>query len=186
MKKEARFVGFDDAPFNKFKDKNVLVVGTFFRGGSSLDGILSFKVKVDGSDSTSKLVKSINKSKFKPQLQCVFLDGIAFGGFNVIDVKELNKKTKLPVIVVIRRKPDIANIKGLLNKLKMSKKIKLIEKAGEVKKIGDVYCQLTGIDVPKAKEILKIACTRSYLPEPIRVAHLIAAGISTGESKGNA
>ena len=135
---------------------------------------------------TSKLIKAVNKSKFKPQLQCILLDGIAFGGFNIIDIKELNKKTKLPVIVVIRRKPDINNIKRVLNKLKMSKKIKLIEKAGEVKKIGNIYCQLAGLNVQKAKEILKIACTRSFLPEPIRVAHLMAAGVAKGESKGNA
>lgn len=186
MKQEARFIGFDDAPFNKFKDKSVLVVGTFFRGGSYLDGVLSFKVRVDGNDSTKKLINAINKSKFKPQIQCIFLDGIAFGGFNVIDVKELNKKTKIPVIVVIRRKPDIAKIKKVLKKINMKNKIKLIDKAGSAKKVGDVYCQLIGLDEHKAKDILKIACTRSNIPEPLRVAHLIAAGIAKGESKGNA
>ncbi len=185
MKKEARFLGFDDAPFDKFKDKQVLVVGTFFRGGSQLDGILSFKVKVDGSDSTAKLIKSINKSKFKPQIQCIFLNGIAFGGFNIIDIKELSKKTKIPVIVVIRKMPDLKKIKAVLKKIKMQKKIKLIEKAGKPVKIKDVYCQLVGISPEKAQDILNIACTRSYLPEPIRAAHIIAAGIAKGESYGN-
>lgn len=186
MKREIRIVGIDDASFNKFKDKETLVIGTFFRGGNFLDGVLSTKVKVDGTDSTEKIAKLVNKSKFKPQLQAIFLDGIAVGGFNIIDVKKLSKKTKLPVIVVIRKYPNFRKIKRALKKLKMQKKIKLIEQAGNPIKIGKVYVQLTGISLERAKKMLKITCTRSYLPEPIRVAHLIGQGISMGESKGSA
>ncbi len=185
MKKEIRLLGIDDAPFNKFKKGNVLVVGAFFRGGQWIDGILSTKVKVDGDDSTPKLIEIINKCKFKPQLQCILLDGIAFGGFNVVDVKELNKKTRIPVMVVIRRMPDFKKIKGTLKKLGMEKKYKLIENAGKVFRIGKVYVQLTGLGADEAKEILRISCTRSLLPEPIRSSHIISSGISLGESGVN-
>ena len=70
----------------------------------------------------------INKCKFKPQLRAIILDGIALGGFNIIDIKELNKKTKIPVIVVIRRKPDIENIKKTLVRIGKKVKIKLLVK----------------------------------------------------------
>jgi|TARA_B100001964_G_scaffold238288_2_gene303539 hypothetical protein len=186
LKKEMRVIGIDDSPFNKFKKGKVLVVGAVFRGGSFLDGILSTKVNIDGNDSTKKIIEMINKCKFKLQLQCIFLDGIAVGGFNVIDVKELNKKTKLPVIVIIRRKPNIEKIKKTLIRIKKKDKIKLIEKAGSVVPVGDIYIQLIGLSIEKAKEILKIVCTRSLIPEPIRIAHLIASGITFGESRGKA
>lgn len=186
LKKEIRVIGIDDAPFKKFVKGKVLVVGTVFRGGTLLDGILSTKVDVDGKNATKKIIEMINKSKFKPQLQCIFLDGIAVGGFNIIDVKELSKKTKLPVIVVIRRKPDLETIKNTLIKLNKKDRIKLLEKAGEVINIDKIYVQLTGITIEKAKEILKIVCTRSLIPEPIRIAHLIASGIVNGESRGKA
>jgi|TARA_Y100000310_G_scaffold238535_1_gene241931 hypothetical protein len=186
LKKEIRVIGIDDAPFNKFGKGNVLVVGTVFRGGSWLDGVLSTKVSIDGNNSTKKITEMINKCKFKPQLQCIFLDGIAVGGFNIIDVKELSKKTKLPVIVIIRRKPDIENIKKILVRLNKKNRIKLIEKAGSVVSVGKIYIQLTGLSIEKAREILKIACTRSLIPEPIRIAHLIASGITYGESRGKA
>jgi len=186
VKKEIRVIGIDDSPFNKFKDEKVLVVGVVMRGGSWVDGILSTKVDVDGNDSTKKLVEMINKCKFKPQLQCIFLDGIAVGGFNVIDVRELNKKTNLPVIVVIRRMPDIANIKKTLIKIKKRQKIKLIQKAGNVVQVNDIFTQLTGIDFEQAKKILKIVCTRSLVPEPLRLAHLISSGVVSGESRGRA
>lgn len=186
MKKEIRILGVDDAPFDKFKGGDVLVVGTVFRGGSWIDGVLSTKIKVDGNDSTKKLIEMINKCKFKPQIQCIILDGIAFGGFNIVDVEELNKKTKIPVIIVIRRMPDFKKIKATLKKLGKERKYRLIEKAGEVHKVGKIYIQITGISLEDAKKVLKISCTRSLLPEPIRAAHIIAAGIALGESKGNA
>ena len=186
VKKEIRVIGIDDSPFDKFNDSKVLVVGVVMRGGSWIDGILSTKVIVDGDDSTKRIVEMINKCKFKPQLQCIFLDGIAVAGFNVIDVKELNKKTNLPVITVIRRVPDIENIKKTLIKINKKDKIKLIEKAGKVIKIENIYVQLTCIDLEQARKILKVVCTRSLIPEPIRLAHLITSGVTVGESKGRA
>src|SRR3989344_2798039 len=102
-KKEVRVIGIDDASFDKFKDRSVTVIGTIYRGGSFMDGALSTKVRIDGNNATDKIAAMINSCKFKPQLRCILLDGIAVGGFNVIDVKKLSKKTSLPVIVVMRR-----------------------------------------------------------------------------------
>ena len=188
VKKEIRVIGIDDSPFYKFKAPNekVLVVVVIMRGGLYVDGILSTKVNVDGNDATDKLIRIINQCKFKPQLQCIFLDGIAVAGFNVIDIKKLNKKTKIPVVVVIRTNPDIDKIKETLIKIKQKNKIKLIEKAGKVIQINKIFVQLVGIDLKKARGILDIVCTRSLLPEPLRLAHIIAAGIVVGESKGRA
>ena len=186
FKKEIRVIGIDDSPFSKSKDKKILIVGVVMRGGISIDGVLSTKVSVDGSDSTKKLISMVNKCKFRPQLQCIFLDGIAVAGFNVVDINELNKKTKLPVIVVIRRMPDIKNIKNTLIKINKKNKIRLIEKAGSVIQLDNIFVQLAGIDFEKARKILKVVCTRSLLPEPIRLAHMIASGVVLGESRGRA
>ena len=186
FKKEMRVIGIDDSPFSKFKDKNSLLIGVVMRGGLYVDGILSSSASVDGNDSTGKIIRMINKCKFRPQLQCIFLNGIAVAGFNIIDVKKLNEKTKIPVIVVIRKNPDIEKIKKTLVKIKKRNKIKLLDKAGKVIQIDNIFVQLTGIDIEKSRKILKIVCTRSLIPEPLRLAHIIAAGIVTGESKGRA
>ena len=57
LKKEIRVIGIDDSPFNKYKKDRVLIVGTIFRGGSLLDGVLSTKVDIDGEDSTKKIIE---------------------------------------------------------------------------------------------------------------------------------
>ncbi len=186
VKSEARIIGIDDAPFDKFKDKTVLIVGTIFRGGDFIDGILSTKARVDGKDSTNRLIKLINECKFKPQLQLIMLKGIAVGGFNVIDVEKLSEQTKLPVIIVIRDYPDYQKIYDALHKIGQKDKIKLIEKLPKPAKINHIYVQHINISFDKAKEFVNLTCTRSYIPEPLRVAHLIASGIKEGESRGGA
>jgi endonuclease V-like protein UPF0215 family len=175
MKREIRVVGIDDAPFEKFVKRDVLVVGTFFRGGTALDGVLS-----------TKITEMINSSKFKPQLQCIMLDGVAVGGFNVVDTQMLSKATGIPVMTVMRHFPDYRKIIAALKKIGKLHLLKIIEKAGPVRKVGNIHIQYIGMDFQTAKEILKITCTRSYIPEPIRIAHIIAGGITEGESRGRA
>lgn len=186
LKKEIRVLGIDDSPFKKSQKEKVLVVGSVFRGGLFLDGVLSTNVEIDGDDATEKIIRMVNSSKFKPQFQCILLNGIAVAGFNIIDIKELGEKTKIPVMVIIRKKPNIQLIKDTLARINKKEKIALIEKAGYVIPAGKIYMQLAGIGIEKAKEILKITCTRSLIPEPIRISHLIASGIVDGQSRGKA
>ena len=186
MKKEIRLLGIDDAPFDKFRDKKTLIVGVFFRGGSFIDGVLSEVVEVDGSDSAAKIIKMVMNSKFYPQLKAIMLKGIAVGGFNLIDIERISKKTKIPVVVVMRRLPERERIAGVLEKLGKKRRIRLMEKAGKIHKAGNLYIQLSGTTMEKAKEILRISCTHGNIPEPIRIAHLIAGGVKLGESRGKA
>ena len=189
FKSQIRLLGIDDAPFEKGAE-HVLVIATFFRGGQSLDGVLSTQVQVDGEDATYNLIEMINRSKFKSQTQAILLDGIAVGGFNVINIESLWKHTGIPVIVVVRKMPDFKELEKTLRKLGMAKKYQLMEKAGKPQKVeikdGSIFIQTAGIGVEKAREILTLSCTNSNIPEPIRAAHLIGAGIVKGESKGRA
>jgi uncharacterized protein len=184
MKNEIRVVGIDDSPFDKFKDKKTTILGVFYRGGQFLDGVLSSSVKVDGSDSTKEIAEMVAKSKFCSQVRAIMLKGIAVGGFNVIDIQKLHEKTKIPVIVVMRKLPKIEEMEAALKKLNMGRKLKLIKSAGEIKKAGKLFIQAAGIDFEKAAEIVKLTSTHSFVPEPIRIAHLIASGLAFGESRG--
>jgi endonuclease V-like protein UPF0215 family len=186
MKPQIRILGIDDASHNRNKDKEVIVIGTVFRGGDFLDGVLTTKVKVDGNDATKKIAEMINNSKFKVQLRAIMIDGIAVAGFNVIGIQELSRKTKLPVIVVMRGYPDLKKIKNALIYLKMKNKIKLIEKAGRIYPFNKIHFQYYGIKKTGAEQILKISIKHADIPEPIRVAHLIGQGLVFGESKGRA
>lgn len=186
MKKEARILGIDDGPCDKWKKGRVLVVGVVYRGGSHPDGIISTSAKADGEDATKNIIKMINKCKFRNQLQSIMIKGLAVAGFNVIDVKELSKKTGIPVLVIIRSFPDYKQIFKGLDKLKKKKARKLIEELPKPKKFGKIWYQPINMTSSMAKELIKLTAIRADIPEPLRVAHLIAAGIVKGESRGRA
>ena len=114
IKQEIRIVGFDDAPFIPRSKGKVPVIGVVFRGGSFLDGVLRTDVTIDGMDATQILIDVINRSKHKQQLRAIMLKGITVGGFNMIDIAELNEKTGLPIIVVNRKMPNLKDIKNAL------------------------------------------------------------------------
>ena len=164
-----------------------------------MDGLLSTKVKVDGDDATEKILNMVKKSKHLSQLQCIMLDGIAVAGFNVIDIKKLNKLTGLPVIVITRKKPNMkkiiralkkANEKNKKSENEVKKKLAMIKKAGNVHEVElknkKIYFQCSGISEEKAREIIRLSSSHALVPEPIRIAHLIASGIVLGESRGRA
>lgn len=185
MKDEIRVLGVDDAPFDSDgMNEDVLVVGTVFRGGSVLDDVVSTTVEQDGDDATLQLVEMINGCKFNPQLQAVFLDGIAFAGFNVVNLRVVQEQTGIPVVTVSRDEPDRESMTGALRKLDMPEKARLVENAPEPVQVRDLFIQMVGdIDV---EELLDICCVHSNVPEALRTAHLIAGGIADGESRGGA
>ncbi len=184
LKKQLRILGIDDAHFDKFKDRETLLIGTFFRGGEFIDGVITTRVKVDGTDATSKIIGMARKSKFFPQIRAIMLDGIAVGGLNIIDIHRVNERTKIPVIVIIRHYPGIAEMTDAMLRAGKKSKISLLKKAGRIHKAGNIFIQIAGIDIDEAKQIIKITSTHSYIPEPVRAAHIIASGISFGESRG--
>ena len=112
------------------------------------------------------------------------LDGISFAGFNLVDIRELNRKTELPVIVILRKRPDILKFTTALKIFPDNRK-RAIRTAGNIYGFNEIFYQKSGIAENACREILKITCTRSNIPEPVRVAHLIASGLS-GESRGHA
>jgi endonuclease V-like protein UPF0215 family len=187
VKREMRIIGWDDAPFS-FGDRHVMLIGTVFRGGSWLDGVIASKAQVDGLDSTEKIADAVKGSPHKDQLRVIMLDGITFGGFNIVDLPGLHEKTGIPVIAVVRDKPGMQSIKQALRRFgDHEARWALIRKAGPVEplevrnpktgRIKKVWFQYSGVEPETARRIIRMSSTRSFMPEPLRVAHLIGHGI---------
>ena len=186
VKPEIRVLGVDDGVFTPRMKGLVQIVGVVFRGGYWLDGVMHTNVEVDGFDATDKITSMIVNSPHYKQLRVVMLNGITFAGFNVVDIKRLNMQTKLPVITVTREKPNFAEIrKALKNLPKSEERWKAILNAGEIFEVPTrnrretVYMQISGVSEEDAKQILKLTSTRSNIPEALRVAHIVASGISS-------
>jgi endonuclease V-like protein UPF0215 family len=158
-------------------------VGIVYRLDHRIEGILSTKIRVDGLNATEKLIKLYKNCKFKPQIRYIMLSGINFAGFNFADLPRLAEELKTPVIAVFRKKPRMEKIKRALKKLTQTKKrTTLLEKAGEIHSFNKIYFQCHGVDAKHARTIIKKTTLHSNLPEPVRLAHLIASGVTIGQS----
>ncbi len=185
IKPEIRVLGVDDGKFTPRTESQVPVIGVVFRGGYWLDGVMHTKIAVDGFDATDKISSMITLSPHYKQLRVIMLNGITFAGFNIVDIKTLNAATRLPVIAVTREKPNLAEIRKALKKMpKSEERWKAVLNAGEISTVPTrsqkekIYIEVAGISVGDAQKILRLTSTRSKIPEPLRVAHLIASGIS--------
>lgn len=187
IKKEIRVLGIDDSALINEK---VTIIGAFFRGGEQLDGVLRAEVTKDGMDATDVIAAMIRKSKYYSQTKVIMLDGVTYAGFNPVDVKKLYSETKIPVIVFMRSCPDFEKIRLALENLpEKEKRWDIIQRAGKIYKIAKknpVFIQFAGMDKESAVEIVRITSTHGNIPEPLRVAHLIATGVVLGESTGKA
>ena len=189
MVKQTRYsniVAFDDAPFKPEQCDPVKVVGTVF-ADLRLDGILIGEIEKDGRDAADAICRLIQGSRFKEHVQLVMLQGIAFGGFNVIDLFEIHRMLQLPVLVLARHRPDLeAMRRALLNHLQDGAcKWQLIEKAGPMEPVAKIWMQRVGLSVGQATEVVQRTAVHSHIPEPIRAAHLIAGALINGESRGD-
>jgi endonuclease V-like protein UPF0215 family len=185
IKPEIRVLGVDDGAFKPHVTGQVPVIGVVFRGGYWLDGVMHTSIEVDGFDATEKIASMIVGSSHYRQLRVVMLNGVTFAGFNVVDVEALHAATNLPVITVTRVKPDFEDIHRALQNLSNSEeRWAAILRAGEPVEVSTrsveakVYMQAVGVSKNVAEKILRLTSTRSNIPEALRVAHLVASGIS--------
>jgi len=190
MKSEIRIIGIDDAPFT-FNDDKTDIIGVVMRGNNYIEGVLHDIIQIDGLDATKKCEKMITKTRHYTQLKAVLFDGSTQGGFNIIDTELLWKKTKIPNITVTRKHPDFKKIQRALQThfSDWKQRLSLLEK-GRLYKMktayNPIFIKCEGISFSQSKEIIKLATIRGVIPEPLRIAHIIASGISKGESYGKA
>lgn len=201
-------IGFDDGPFAREHRGDVMLVGVVC-SGTRVDGIVRGQIRRDGANATRTMIDLVTRSQFGAHIQAVLLQGIAVGGFNVVDVHALSRALEVPVLVVTRKKPDLAAVRRALfspdPKARPSvrgaaRKWKLIEAAGTLELIESsrrsrrtgapppphVFVQRAGLSLAEARRVLLSTTLHGNIPEPLRLAHLIAGGITTGTSRGRA
>ena len=185
IKPEIRVLGVDDGAFVPRTRGTVKVVGVVYRGGCWFEGVMQTEVTIDGLDATEKMAAMITGSPFYAEIRVVVLDGVTFAGFNVVDISELSRRVNLPVISVVREKPDLDGIRSALRNLPdFEVRWRAMENAGKLFEVetrrgeNPVYIHISGILLDDAKKIMKKTSTHSLVPEALRVAHIIASGVT--------
>lgn len=179
-----RVFGVEGGSFEAFSagEKGICYLCGVDMESSRIMAIKIVKIKVDGLDATEKLLNMVNSFEGN----AIILGGITFAGFNIVDIKRVHQETGIPVIVYSGKKPDNNSV---LNALKAHFKDweirwNIIKKAGPIyssipyPKEPPVYFEVIGNTKKWAEKILVSSAMVSRIPEPVRVAGIVARGLS--------
>ena len=190
IKPASRCIGIDDGPFPPKTDKVVRYAPLLavWLKGPHLHRLTAGWITVDGLDATRKAELLLKGSLHLP----VLLSGVTFGGFNLIDPRKIQKLCKAPVIITIGSQPDNRSVKRALYRHfpDWKKRWDLIRSLGPLHKVrtmtGEhpVFFERFGCSTREAGSILKSWAFVSRVPEPLRVAGILARGLFSSKPSG--
>ncbi|NEP59106.1 MAG: DUF99 family protein [Symploca sp. SIO2G7] len=186
LNRTIRVIGFDDAPFSRGAGGNVSIAGVVC-AGTRFEGMVWGQVEQDGWDGTDTILRLLLGRKFLPQLHILLLDGIAFGGFNIIDLPKLAEELQLPCVAVMRRMPDLTAVEQAILRLPESgRRLRLLQRAGAIHNYPPFCFQVFGAAPEITFSVLEKLTDCGKVPEALRLAHLIGAAVVRGESGNSA
>ena len=181
---DIRIAGVDDGAFQSNKkvgQRAVLVVVEFHN--LRVLGIRIGRIEVDGRDANKVLVSLLRGLRY----DMVMLSGVTFGGFNVVDIAMLSKVLHKPVIAITGQHPQNDAVRKALREhfVDWRDRWRMIRSAGKIysyaplRKEPRLYFEVKGATALDAKKAISSTAAISRLPEPIRVAGILARGLSS-------
>jgi len=182
---ELRVVGVEDGGFSRESSGRVAQKTLFVCVLLHENWIEDFQVEeitVDGLDASEKLISMLRCWTF----HTVMLAGVSFAGFNLVDPTLVFEEFSKPVITVSRTKPDNIAVKNALLRHFEDWRIRwsIFEKLGPIHEVVSIineaplYVEVVGGDIEWASGLIRASAACCRIPEPIRVARLIARGLT--------
>ena len=170
--------------FRKNQEYSTLA-GVVMRSDLVIDGFARSKLKVSGSDATKSTVEVFTRMK-RNDINAMMISGSVLSVYNVLDIDEIFRELRVPVVALSfkRSKSDLArNIRALFSSKDAKEKIRLLEKLGSPTKLRletgyDVFVRTAGITDSVANKLLDKFTLQGSVPEPIRVARLLAKAVA--------
>lgn len=179
-----RLAGVEDGSFYAFSRKMRVFTVLCCVGMTHdrIDCIRLSSIEVDGFDATEKLLDMLCGLDF----EAVILSGITFAGFNIIDPYAILQETGIPVVVYSGKSPDSLSMLSALKKhfQDWDRRWGIIERLGPIHQTKPrpseppVYFEVLGGSATWAEDVLTSSALVCRVPEPVRVAGLIARGVS--------
>ncbi len=164
--------------FTQNSKKSVLA-GIVMRRDFVIDGFVFGSATISGDDATDEILKMYEKLG-RPDISYVLISGIIISMYNMVDIKKISEKLQLPVIgVTYQDSPGIEDAIKHHFPDSYESKISEYKKLGQREKITlktsyDVYIRNEGCTVEDVKHLLNELTMQGSLPEPLRVAQLLA------------
>ena len=164
--------------FRQDSEKSILS-GVFMSNDFVIDGFVFGNSTLKGDDATEAIIDMYNKVE-RPDISYVLISGLVISLYNIIDIKKLYDTFQIPIIGVTYKESE-----GLEETIKKhfpadyKEKLEKYSMLGERKKISldtsfDLYVRNEGCAVLECKQLLNKITLQGAVPEPLRVAQLLA------------
>jgi len=155
------------------------LAGIVIRRDLIIDGMIFGNVTIEGNDSTQNIL-SMYRSLKRNDINCIMLDGLVISMYNIIDGKELQESTDVPVIAITFKHSE--GLEGAINhhfsndsKMKLEQYHKLGQRDKILLKTGkSLFIRYWGISLNEALMIVNSFTLQGSIPEPIRIAKIAA------------
>ena len=176
-----KIVGIEDGSFTR-EMSETLLVAVLMQDGRWIEDVKIEEITIDGLDATATVLQLLKHWNF----DAVMLAGVSYAGFNLIDPIKLAESFQKPVIIMSRSKPNNIAVKRALKEHFKDWKARwrVFEGLGPIYKFKplrnepSIYLEVVGAEASWAMRIIKSCCFSCKVPEPIRVARIIARGLS--------
>ncbi|MGA8664929.1 MAG: DUF99 family protein [Thermoplasmata archaeon] len=181
-------VGVDDGAFTR-EDTWAPVAAVAVAAPDRVEAMRVGRVRVDGRGAATEIVRLVRATGGLEGLRAVLLDGAVVGGFNVVDLDAVHAALGVPIVAVTRHRPDFPGILAALRKwfprdaaarwkLLRAHRLYALPFADLPLLVATVGCGRADAAV-----LVRKTTVRGHVPEPIRLAHLVAsAGPTPGPS----
>ncbi len=164
--------------FRQGQRRSVLA-GVVMRSDFVIDGVALGRTAVGGDDATSAIASLFRKFR-RNDVNLIMVSGAILSLYNIIDVDDLARRTKLPVVCLTYK--ETAGIEGSIRRrfpAGAEAKLRAYRKLGRRVSMKlhtghRIYVRTSGIAREETKPVLDAFTLQGSVPEPVRVAKLLA------------
>ncbi len=152
-----------------------------------IDGIIYGKTTVRGMDASDAVIAMVRHLS-RDDLNGILLHGSVIAGYNIVDLPRIHQKTQLPVISITKEPHE--DLKTHLKSTFPSDwktRWEIACRNGPMQALAlntnsTVFVQFDGCEWDAAKGVIKRFTRFGGVPEPIRIARLLARAIVTQQT----
>lgn len=107
-------LGIDDGYFDvnlkrMNRDSKTVLIGAVSCGKRVVDLFID-KITIDGLNGTSSAIRIVHKASALYPINIIFLDGVTYAGFNIIDPRRIYNIFNIPIATIFRHQLDTNKI----------------------------------------------------------------------------
>ena len=155
------------------------LAGVVMRSDRVVDGLAMGRTSVGGDDASSSIA-ALYRMLRRNDVNVIMISGAILSLYNIVDIDELSRKTGLPVICLTYR--ETSGIEDSIRRHfpeRPGPKLEAYRRLGgrrrlKLKSGHSVFVRTTGLEDAETRSVIEMFTLQGSIPEPVRVARLLA------------